>query len=286
MLNDSIPDKHVGHFSSHASVSRSLTDLVPKTSPQTPSLVNHRQTSQPTPKPILPPNLIVSPIIWNLDQDIQQANLQEPAPQECPEGKIYVPRSQCQDLLGTAHQSPGPGHPGTKQTLSLLQTHYWWPGMRRDTIRYVQSCSVCAMSNSPRMLPTGKLVPLPIPERPWSHLGVDFVRDLPSSEGSTCAGNCRPFLQGMQVHSSEGIADCHGDCGTSLPSGVPSLRHPGGNGVGLGPSIHFTCLESFKLLGVTVNLSSGYHPQTNGQTERKIQELGRNLWRTVAKTNT
>uniref|UniRef100_A0A671LNT8 Integrase catalytic domain-containing protein n=1 Tax=Sinocyclocheilus anshuiensis TaxID=1608454 RepID=A0A671LNT8_9TELE len=33
----------------------------------------------------------------------------------------------------------------------------------------------------------------------------------------------------------------------------------------------------FRLLGVTVNLSSGYHPQTNGQTERKIQELGRYL---------
>ncbi|KAF7699927.1 hypothetical protein HF521_002885 [Silurus meridionalis] len=30
----------------------------------------------------------------------------------------------------------------------------------------------------------------------------------------------------------------------------------------------------FQLLGVTDNLSSGYHPQSNGQTERKIQELG------------
>ncbi|KAK3548346.1 hypothetical protein QTP70_010577 [Hemibagrus guttatus] len=33
----------------------------------------------------------------------------------------------------------------------------------------------------------------------------------------------------------------------------------------------------FKHLGVTVSLSSGYHPQTNGQTERKIQEVGRFL---------
>ncbi|KAK3521387.1 hypothetical protein QTP70_004123 [Hemibagrus guttatus] len=30
----------------------------------------------------------------------------------------------------------------------------------------------------------------------------------------------------------------------------------------------------FKLLGVTISLSSGYHPQTNGQMERKIQEIG------------
>ncbi|KAI2663997.1 Transposon Tf2-8 polyprotein [Labeo rohita] len=146
------------------------------------------------PEPVIPPNLIVSPIIWNQDQDIQHATLQEPAPLECPEGKIYVPRSQRQTLLGTAHQSPGSGHPGSKRTLSLLQTRYWWPSMRRDTIRYVQSCSVCAMSNSPRMLPTGKLVPLPIPERPWSHLGIDFATDLPSSEGNTCAGDSRSFF--------------------------------------------------------------------------------------------
>ncbi|KAL0153429.1 hypothetical protein M9458_051267 [Cirrhinus mrigala] len=39
------------------------------------------------------------------------------------------------------------------------------------------------MSTSPRQLPTGKLVPLPIPQRPWSHIGVDFVTDLPGSEG-------------------------------------------------------------------------------------------------------
>ncbi len=33
----------------------------------------------------------------------------------------------------------------------------------------------------------------------------------------------------------------------------------------------------FSLLGVTVSLSSGYHPQSNGQTERKIQDVGRFL---------
>ncbi|KAL0157395.1 hypothetical protein M9458_048641 [Cirrhinus mrigala] len=103
------------------------------------------------------------PIIWNQDQDIQHATLQEPAPPECPEGKIYIPRSQRQTLLGTAHQQQADPLASSD---SLL------------VAQYVQSCSVCAMSNSPRMLPTGKLVPLPIPERPWSHLGIDFVTDL------------------------------------------------------------------------------------------------------------
>ncbi|KAL0153692.1 hypothetical protein M9458_051000, partial [Cirrhinus mrigala] len=115
-------------------------------------------TEQPVePEPIVPSNLIISPIVWELDEDIA-------APPECPEGKIFVPLALRQNLLDTAHR---------QRTLSLLQSRYWWPSMRRDTIRYVQSCSVCAMSISPRQLPTGKLVPLPIPQRPWSHIRVD-----------------------------------------------------------------------------------------------------------------
>ncbi|KAL0186321.1 hypothetical protein M9458_017991 [Cirrhinus mrigala] len=231
-----------------------------------PSLVNHHLNNTWTPN--IPPNLIVRPIVWNQDQDIQHATLQEPALPECPEGKIYVPRS----LLGTAHQSPGSGHPGSKRTLSLLQTNYWWPSMRRDTIRYVQSCSVCAMSNSPRMLPTGNLVSLPIPERSWSHLCVDFVTDLPSLEGNTCvlvlvdrfSKSCKfVLLKGLPTAMETAEHLFHQVfCHFGIPEETVSDRGP-----------QFIS----HLLGVTVNLSSGYHPQTNGQAERKIQELGRYL---------
>ncbi|KAI2654702.1 Transposon Tf2-11 polyprotein [Labeo rohita] len=73
------------------------------------------------PEPIIPSNLIISPILWEQDNNIRQATLQEPAPPECPEGKIFVPRSQRLTLLGTAHQSLGSGHPGTSRAaLSVL----------------------------------------------------------------------------------------------------------------------------------------------------------------------
>ncbi|KAL0172764.1 hypothetical protein M9458_033075, partial [Cirrhinus mrigala] len=231
------------------------------------------------PEPILPSELIVSPIVWEMDQAIQQATLQEPAPPDCPEGKIYVPRSQRQVLLGTAHGTPGSGHPGSSRTLSLLKSRYWWPSMHQDTIRYVQSCSVCAKSNSPRQLPTGKLVPLPIPERPWSHLGIDFITDLPESEGHTCvlvivdrfSKACKlvplgglPTAMETAEHLFHQVFRHYG-----LPEEIVSDRGP-----------QFTShvwKAFFKLLGISVNLTSGYHPQTNGQTERKIQELGRYL---------
>ncbi|KAL0172892.1 hypothetical protein M9458_033203, partial [Cirrhinus mrigala] len=216
-------------------------------------------TEQPVEsEPIVPSNLIISPIIWE---------------------KIFVPLALRQNLLDTAHRSPGSGHPGSQRTLSLLQSRYWWPSMRRDTIRYVQSCSVCAMSTSPRQLPTGKLVPLPIPQRPWSHIGVDFVTDLPAAEGNTCilvmvdrfSKMCKFFpLKGLPtaMETAETLFQ-HFFRHFGLPKEIVSDRGP--------QFISHVWKAFFKLLGVTVNLSSGYHPQTNGQTERKIQELGRYL---------
>ncbi|KAL0195461.1 hypothetical protein M9458_009033, partial [Cirrhinus mrigala] len=145
--------------------------------------------------------------------------------------------------------------------------------------QYIQSCSVCAMSTSPRQLPTGKLVPLPIPQRPWSHIGVDFVTDLPAAEGNTCIlvmvdrffKMCKFFpLKGLPTAmETADILFQHLFRHFGLPEEIVSDR-------GL-QFISHVWKAFFKLLGVSVNLSSGYHPQTNGQTETKIQELGRYL---------
>ena len=50
---------------------------------------------------------------------------------------------------------------------------------------YINSCSVCAQTKSLRHAPAGTLLPLPVPQRPWAHLSIDFVTDLPSSDGFT-----------------------------------------------------------------------------------------------------
>ncbi|KAL0195116.1 hypothetical protein M9458_008688, partial [Cirrhinus mrigala] len=208
------------------------------------------------PESILPSNLILSPIIWETDDNIRQATLQEIALLECPEGKIFVPHSQRLPLLGAAHQSLGSGHPGSQQT----------PLAPSDPIlvaQYVQSCSVCAMSTSPCQLPTGKLVLLPIPQRPWSHIGVDFVTDLPSSEGNTCimvvvdrfSKMCKFFpLRGLPT-AMEAAQLLFQQLFRhfSLPEEIVSDRGP--------QFISHIWKAFFKLLGVSVNLSSGYHPQ-------------------------
>ncbi len=141
------------------------------------------------------------------------------------------------------------------------------------------SCSACAMSSTPRHLPVGKLVPLPIPHQPWSHMGIDFVMDLPGSAGFTCiliavdrfSKACKFIpLRGLPTALETAVMlFTHVFRNFGIPEDIVSDQGP--------QFISRVWKAFFHLLGVTVSLSSGYHPQTNGQTERKIQELGRYL---------
>lgn len=51
--------------------------------------------------------------------------------------------------------------------------------------RAVRACFVCAVCKTPCQLPAGKLMPPPVPQRPWSHIAVDFVMDLTVSKRYT-----------------------------------------------------------------------------------------------------
>lgn len=63
----------------------------------------------------------------------------------------------------------------------MVRNSFWWPNLFNDVSMYIKFCSVCAQSKTPRKLPAGLLEPLPIPKC----LAVDFITDLPSSNGYT-----------------------------------------------------------------------------------------------------
>ncbi|KAL0146914.1 hypothetical protein M9458_057853, partial [Cirrhinus mrigala] len=237
---------------------------------------DHPETSE-TPVNIIPEHIIINPIEWSAPPVV--ATPEPRPPPGCPPGRQFVPRTQRIALIHSTHTSLGTGHPGANNTLTLLSERFWWPAMARDVRQYVQGCKECAMSKSPRHLPAGKLHPLPVPNRPWSHLGVDFMTDLPSSDGNTCilviidrfSKFCRLIpLKGLPtaLETAE-ILFNHVFRYYGIPEDIVSDRGR--------QFISRVWRSFFRLLGVTISLSSGYHPQTNGQTERKIQEVGRFL---------
>ncbi|KAI2645540.1 Transposon Tf2-9 polyprotein [Labeo rohita] len=228
-------------------------------------------------EPILPERIFVSPIQW-----VTPPAAVEPTPAPplvCPPNLRFIPAEERIPLIHSSHTSLGTGHPGTNRTLSLLKERFCWPRMEQDVQRYMRGCRECAISKTPKHLPSGRLLPLPTPNRPWSHLGVDFITDLPASGGNTCvlvivdrfSKFCRLIpLKGLTTawETAQLLFD-HVFRPYGLSEDIVSDRGS--------QFISRVWRAFFRLLGVTVSLSSGYHPQTNGQTERKIQEVGRFL---------
>ncbi|KAK3571296.1 hypothetical protein QTP86_005932 [Hemibagrus guttatus] len=239
---------------------------------------DHPQTEF-KPESILPPSIIIAPVTWDLMDEIQREQQSEPTPPGCPPNKHYVPLNLQVRVMQWVHTSLCSGHPGISRTHHLTQNSFWWPSIVKDVANYVKSCSVCAQSKTPKELLFGLLQPLPIPQRPWSHLSIDFITDLPPSNGFTTilviidrsSKACRLIpLKGLPtvMETAESLFH-HVFRVYGIPEDIVSDR---------GTQFASQVWKAFcKQLDINVSLTSGYHPQSNGQVERLNQEIGRYL---------
>ncbi|KAI4899740.1 hypothetical protein NFI96_016540 [Prochilodus magdalenae] len=240
-------------------------------------IFENEPSEPPASKPILEPNIVLSPVRWEIDDEIDRLNMVEPVPETCPTDRLYVPAQVRDRLVTWAHTSLTSGHPGETRTYQLLSGKYWWESMSKDVHRFVSSCSTCSQCKTPRALPAGKLMPLPIPARPWSHLAVDFVTDLPDSEGNTVILTVIDrFSRGVRfvpfpsLPTAFQTAECLFNYVFRIFLGIPE-NIVSDRGTQFTSQVWSAFMER---LGVSVSLTSGYHPQANGQCERMNQELG------------
>ena len=73
------------------------------------------------------------------------------------------------------------GHFGQLKTSQYIRRYFWWPSMSHDIESYCKTCGICATSKDANSRPTGLLHSLPIPDRPWQSIGLDFMGPLPKS---------------------------------------------------------------------------------------------------------
>jgi Integrase zinc binding domain len=101
--------------------------------------------------------------------------------------QILVPDSR--DLwlcvLHSFHDHPVSGHFGVNKTPSVIRREYTWPNIQEFVANYVQSCTTCARSKAKQHKPYGLLCQLPIPLHPWESISMNFIEQLPNSEGFT-----------------------------------------------------------------------------------------------------
>ena len=85
------------------------------------------------------------------------------------------------EILKTRHDSPTAGHLGIDKTIDLIRRDFEWSTLRDDVTKYVKSCDSCQRNKVERASPRGELIPLPVPDCPWSHVSIDFITQLPQS---------------------------------------------------------------------------------------------------------
>ena len=103
----------------------------------------------------------------------------------CYQERVYVSdlMSLKLHLIQEHHDISAAEHSGRAKTLKLLARRYFWPGMRKDVDRYCRNCHPCKRSQIARHAPYGSLHPLSIPEGAWQNISMDFVTELPWSDG-------------------------------------------------------------------------------------------------------
>jgi len=193
------------------------------------------------------------------------------------EGKVYVPKDEKlrAEIIRLHYDMPIGGHGGQWKTIELVTRNFWWPGVTKEIKRYMEGYDACQRNKNRTEQPAGKLMPNSIPEKPWMHISADFITKLPLAQGYDSIlvvvdrlTKMVHFIPTTEKTSAEGLARLFRDNVWKLhglPKSIISDRGP--------QSAAGLMRELNEMLGIKSKLSTAFHPQTDGQTERINQEL-------------
>ena len=204
-------------------------------------------------------------------------------------GQIIVPnvKEVKRAIVSKAHDTPTAGHPGRDETLRRVQQNYWWSGMKQWINDYVKGCAICQQTKvqtHKHPIPT-YCIPTTPGTLPFRTVAMDLITGLPNRQGFNAilmivdhgCSRAAIFLPCTTNISGPGIAQLYLDYvyrWFGLPTKIISDRDP-----------HFTShfgKAITKKLGIEQNLSTAFHPQTDGLSERKNQWIEQYLCTIVA----
>ncbi|GKA12780.1 putative reverse transcriptase domain-containing protein [Tanacetum coccineum] len=196
----------------------------------------------------------------------------------CLNGKSWLP---CYGdlrnvIMHESHKSKYSIHPGSDKMYQDMKKLYWWPNMKANIATYVSKCLTCAKVKAEHQRPSGLLVQAKIPQWKWDNIAMDFITKLPkSSQGYDTIWviidrltksaifmpmrETDPMDKLARMYLKE-VVTKHG-----IPVSIIYDRDP------RFASNFWKSLQ--KALGTSLDMSTAYHPQTDGQSERTIQTL-------------
>jgi len=196
-------------------------------------------------------------------------------------GKVYIPSQMTKEFVTEQHGLPAHGHQGIARTFARIRGISYFPRMRTIVEEVVGNCDTCIRNKSSRHAPYGQLQTPDMPSQPWKSITWDFVVKLPLSKDPTTGIEYDAILNIVdrltkfaymipfkETWDAEQLAyvflriivSIHG-----VPDEIISDRDK------LFTSKFWTTLLA--LMGIKRKLSTSFHPQTDGQTERTNQTM-------------
>lgn len=204
-------------------------------------------------------------------------------------GRLVIPRvpELREGLFRCAHDVLG--HFGFEKSYAVLRHEYYWPNMRKELEEmYIPGCESCQRNKGSTRRPPGPLHPLPVPVGRGDSIAIDFVGKLPDDDGFDCIATVTDRL-GADIRliptrtdvTAEAFAVQFFDawyCENGLPLDIVSDRDK------LFTSAFWRTLH--RLSGVKLKMSTSFHPQTDGSSERTNKTITQALRYHVARNQT
>jgi hypothetical protein len=199
--------------------------------------------------------------------------------------RLCVPQKMRSVLLRECHDTAIMGHMGVDRTYNTLCKEYYWPHMHRDVHTYVNSCTTCQQNKASNEAAAGLARPLPVPDKPHDVWGLDFIIMPPNKDGKNCVA---VFVchKSKKVHAV--AATMTGDETNALSAEQVAciyfdtiFKHYGlCSALVSDRDVRFVSAfwrELHKLCGTSLFMSTAFHPQTDGLTERANSTLTQTL---------
>ncbi len=191
-----------------------------------------------------------------------------------PKTQIVVPITVRDSVLHLAHQGLA-GHTGVRKTYDRVLRQFYWPKVKRDVAKHIRSCHTCQITGKPNQkVPVAPLQPISVVSTPFEHLIIDCVGPLPRSKTGhqylltvMCQTTRYPAAYPLRSITTKSVLKALTNFMSTF--GIPKViqSDQGSNFM----SKQFS--KALRQLRVDHNISSAYHPQSQGVLERFHQTL-------------
>jgi hypothetical protein len=179
-------------------------------------------------------------------------------------------------ILYEAHDANYSGHTGTARTQQNVERFFWWPGLHTQVTQYVRTCEACQRNKALNQKPAGLLQPLPVPDEKWDVVTMDFITSLPMTTSGYDAITVIVDKLTKMCHLIPATKDISGMDVANAFVEVVFRQHGMPKCIISDRDTKFTSdfwTQLHARLGTKLRMSTAFHPQTDGQTERMNRVL-------------